>query len=183
MSVVVGVGKFQMRATLNARWMELCSSVCLCMYVIVSLLFCLCLCEVGQRRGQCGRGEIPKAAASAARWTLVVGEQSARSRHGFRLHQQCVQSYYRAVREVYGALNTHTRTTLPCLGPTLGPQAVWVSGCATLPLVPSWSPPSTQPGGGQRVEKKRVPGTYGVLSQITPLSSRYLFVASLKYTS
>ena len=96
---------------------------------------------------------------------------------------RAVGLYYRAVREVSGALNTHTRTTLPSLGLTLGPRAVWVSGCATLPLVPSWSPPSTQPGGGQRVEKKRVPGTYAVLSQITPLSSKYLFVASLKYTS
>ena len=98
-NVAVGVGKFQMGATLNARWMELCSSVCLCMYVIVSLLFCLCLCEVGQRRGQCGRGEIPKAAAlrPGGRWwwasraqgrVMGFGSTSACS----RTTEQCVKS-------------------------------------------------------------------------------------------
>ena len=155
--------------------------VCVC--VCVSLLFVFVSVKLGKdvdnvgvgkflRRLHCGQVDVGggRAERKVASWVSAPPVRA-------------VVLYYRAVREVYGRLNTHAGTTLPCLGLTLGPRAVWVSGCATLPLVPSWSPPSTQPGGGQRVEKKRVPGTYGVLSQITPPSSRYLFVASLKYTS
>ena len=157
------VGKFQMGATLNARWMEFASSALflyLSLYVCVRLSFFVFVSVklgkdvdnvgVGKflRRLHCGQVDVGggRAERKVASWVSAPPVRA-------------VVLYYRAVREVYGALNTHAGTTLPCLGLTLGPRAVWVSGCATLPLVPSWSPPSTQPGTGQRVEKKRVPGT------------------------
>ena len=56
MSVVVGVGKFQMGATLNARWMELCS-VCLYVCVIVFLFFVFVSVNVGKDVDNVGVGK------------------------------------------------------------------------------------------------------------------------------
>ena len=61
-----------------------------------------------------------------------------------------------------------------------GTVGLWLRDLASRPLLVTTIDPTKHWAKGR---EKRVPGTYAVLSQITPLSSKYLFVASLKYTS